>query len=55
MKTFVLTVGAAGAAVAAVPLVARLRKDWQAFQVLRAIDIRTVNTVAADTERTRGK
>jgi hypothetical protein len=44
----------AATAVAAVPLIIKGRKTWQAYQTLRAIDIRTVNTVAADAERTAG-
>ncbi|MEU7811699.1 hypothetical protein [Pseudonocardia sp. NPDC049154] len=53
MKLVAWTAGAAAVA-AAVPLVGKGRRTWQAFQVLRAIDIRTVNTVSADAQRTAG-
>lgn len=52
MKLVAWTAGAA--VVAAVPLISKGRRHWEAYKILRAIDIRTVNTVSADEERTAG-
>jgi hypothetical protein len=54
VKLVAWTAGTAVAAAAAVPLVGKGRRHWQAYKVLRAIDIRTVNTVSADAKRTSG-
>lgn len=51
MRLVAWTIGATAAA-AAVPLIGKSRKTWKAYRTLRAIDIRTVNTVLADAKRT---
>ncbi len=54
MRLVPWTIGAATAAAAVLPLISKGRTAYKAYKTLRAIDIRTVNTVAADTRRTGG-
>lgn len=54
MKLAVRMAAAVVVGASALPLIGKGRSAYKAYKTLRAIDIRTVNTVAADARRTEG-